>query len=211
MAMEPLFDPTQQKSPAQVRAEYAAAESPRQWLEREVADFFAQPATSSEERQELAESILEADSTAFSEFIETEFEEHDLVTLTITIADQHSKRETLAAFPGLPSPTSLLWACCQVAEPGNVVSVIHRFATGVEISMSAVWPFGMQEAVAMTTPDPEELADMYEDDEDEEDDETSGNSTTLVASAHQVAVAALGLIALGVVLARLVPSRRPRR
>ena len=207
--MDPLFDPLSAKSPQQVRAEFDSAKSPRQWLENEVADFFAEPRATADERLELAESILEADSNAFEEFLETEFDAHDLVALTISVCDHHTHHETIAAFPELPTPTTLLWTCCQVARPGNEIAVTHRFATGVEIVMSAKWPFGMQEAVAMTTPNPEGLANMYDDDDDADDDSNENSSSlSMVVSARQIGLVATGLVALGALLYRLTTNHR---
>lgn len=163
--MEPLFDPTRIKTQAQVLAEFEAADSIEDWIQAEVADFFANDDDSAEDRLTMADEILEVNDEAFDAFVEDQYMEHDLVSYTLAITNHDKALTTMSAFKHLPNPTTLLWLCCQTASVGDLIRVTHSFANGHEVVFGAVWPFGMHEAVMMTTPDPEAVAVAAEDDE----------------------------------------------
>jgi hypothetical protein len=212
--MEPLFDANDFKSHEQVLAEYERSESIGDWLRLELGDFFsAEPA----QRDEMVDGLLDADEVAFERFIDDEYDEHDLVSLTVAVSNGRDSKTTLAAFKSLPTPISLLVMCCHMCEVGDEVTVHHSFASGSEVTISSQWPFGMHEAVVMTTPNPSELSpnvggpeDTYTHDHsfDDEDGGVVLASLTLPQVLGAVGAAALGA---GMLLGALVMSRRRTR
>jgi len=162
--MEPLFDPSEPKPAAQVRSEYDSAESVDDWILREVADYFGNGSD-----VEAAEAILDGDSEAFDTFLRGQYDEHEMVSLTVRIHRSAEQRIAVSAFREVPSPTTLLWLCCQSCDVDDVVVVDHAFANGTSVEITSTWPFGMHEAVMMTSPNPEGLHDEIVDAHDSED------------------------------------------
>jgi hypothetical protein len=54
----------------------------------------------------------------------------------------------------LPHPVELLWIVANYAAPGDMVTVGHVHPWRKE-TVSAPWPFGMDTALIMTSPEPE--------------------------------------------------------
>ena len=158
--MEPPFVPETTKTPEQVRAEYRAADSETDWVLGEIADFFTDGARdlSDEERRAVAEQILTADGASFDRFLAGEYPEHAVVAVELRVSNYTQKTITVSAFATVPTPTSLLWLCTEHVALGEEVTLVQHMAGGTQYEISAYWPFGMHEAVLMTTPNPEGLA-----------------------------------------------------
>lgn len=155
--MDPFFNPAAIKPHQQIIEEYRRSESTEDWLVEEVADFFATSNDTDIEAIERACALIEADEEGFDKFAASERQDGDLLAFIVRI----TRAGTLVAhqnFAVVPTPTSLLQLCCEVAKEDDIVTVIHHLANDPDIAMSSAWPFGMYEAAMMSTPNPQELA-----------------------------------------------------
>jgi hypothetical protein len=140
------------KSKEQIAQEYHRS-SPEEWLEKEFGDFFSKMTDSKSTQEEAAAQALDRAIIGSEIFESQEVSGGELLGVSLRI----SGAEDVDCFFGstytmLPTPETLLMLCNVNCSPGERVDVTHYFANEIKIKFSSFWPFGMDTAVMMTTP-----------------------------------------------------------
>jgi len=133
-----------------VLADYEAAVSAHEWLRAEVARFLY-PDLSFADAYAGSLAHLEAAVADVDLLSKEQFEAGTLIGFELRLEDRGDVRKAL--FPRLPTPASLLLVCCDLAKPGDSVVVRHYIAHRDLIEMKTQWPFSMDVAVALVSPD----------------------------------------------------------
>lgn len=139
------------KPTEQVRAEYRAAPTPLEWLQQEIADYFAADAPDAPARATVVDAVRVTAEQSLHEWTSTQLGPSELTEFRFSVHDAAGD-ETYSVFTSLPSPLALLEAALAECDEGDLVRVQHRYAAGGEAQMEAIWPFGLDEAVRLTRP-----------------------------------------------------------
>jgi hypothetical protein len=140
------------KSADQVRAEFDAASDPDAWFIGELADFFAPDADDDDQRMERVGDVIDRLGAERELFLESVACRDDLVSVDIEFSEPGLEPYRTGTFTRMPSPAVLLEMCTVVCDPTDEVVVRHRYANGLVANLTAVWPFGMDDAVDPTAP-----------------------------------------------------------
>lgn len=136
------------KTDRQIRIEYLTSESEDEWLAEELADFFADGA----DRSDAAEQALARASHGFEDLMAYQITENDMVAFCISVlSSEGDELATTSFFSLVPSPETLLLYCSRTADPDDTVVVVFTYIDGLQLAFDAVWPFGMDKAVELTT------------------------------------------------------------
>lgn len=146
-----------ERSPQNIREQYREAGSPEEWVRREVGRFFHPDTDEVDLLSDLGDEGLSRDGESFDRFMQSGFQPDAVIALEIEIVSEDANR--LSSFSLIPTPAGLLWLCSQLCDVGDSVVVRHRFAAQKVVEIGAQWPFGMNEAVAMTSPHADQLVD----------------------------------------------------
>lgn len=152
------MDEFPRKTLPQIADEYRAAPNVQQWLLDEVADYLLDDVSDAAERATAVGDVLARLDDEGERFSAAALDADELVLFSVTL--QHQSGEvTHGDFSVMASPVLLLDTCASSSRPGDVVVVKHLYASGEGCEFAATWPFGMDLAVAMTTPMAETLAE----------------------------------------------------
>ena len=138
------------RSHGDVRADFESAVSAHEWLRAEVARFLY-PDLSFADAYAGSLTHLEAAIADVDLLSKEQFEAGTLIGFELRLEDRGDVRK--AMFPRLPTPAALLLVCCDLAKPGDSVVVRHYIAHRDLVEMKTQWPFSMDVAVALVSPD----------------------------------------------------------
>jgi hypothetical protein len=138
-----------QPSLAKTRSQFDAALSAHDWLRSEVSRFMFQDLP---EHEAFAGTLshLEQATKDLEILSGSQFESGDLMGFELRLGSSQDLRR--AFFDSLPTPAALMLLCCDRAEPGDHVVVVHHLAHQESVEMRSVWPFPMDVAVSMVSP-----------------------------------------------------------
>jgi len=142
------------RDPRDVRSEYESAPSPQEWWRVEVARFLY-PDVSFADAYAGSLSYMESVLKDVDTLSKEQFEAGTLIGFELRLESGAEVRK--AMFPRLPTPGALLWLCCDLAKPGDIIVVRHYIAHKDMVEMRAPWPFSMDVAVSLVSPDPAAL------------------------------------------------------
>lgn len=141
---------TPPRSLGATRADFDAAVSPHEWLRAEVARFLY-PDLSLADAYSGSLVHIESAVDDVDKLSKEQFEAGSLMGFELRLEAGSDVRRAL--FPRLPTPAGLLLVCCDLARPGDAVLVRHYIAHRDLVEMRTVWPFPMDVAVALVSPD----------------------------------------------------------
>jgi len=150
-----------QKSDRQIRIEYLTSETQDEWLQGELTDYFGELAPDGQ-AEFYGEAALERAEEGMEHFRESVVLETELVSYAVCVIDETAGRDDqqVAFFRSVPSPETLLLYLSKICSTDNKVVVVFTYIDGAQLAFDAVWPFGMDAAVALTSlPDLDALAE----------------------------------------------------
>jgi len=129
----------------------AASHPARQaWLLEELENWFAGDLADGRERRRIVASALRAATEDAHRWLDERAEPNALIRVDLRL--QGTDRERHSVFPTLPGPLTLLLICLDQCRVGDEVTVVQEFAKAGRVTSRATWPFGMDEAEALTRP-----------------------------------------------------------
>lgn len=138
------------RSHGEIRDDYESAVSAHDWLRMEVARFLY-PDLSPEDAYSGSLAHLESAIIDVVKLSKEQFDPGALIGFELRLESDGDVRKAL--FPRLPTPAALLVVCCDLAKPGDSVVVCHYIAHRDLVEMRTVWPFSMDVAVSLVSPD----------------------------------------------------------
>lgn len=175
------FESAATRSHEEVLAAYHAAEDLDDWLRHELAVFLDTGHDTAEDLAERVEGMLAMLEDRLEETQATVRDPDAMLGLEIEVLGPDGTRAMVLS--EVPHPVELLWTVAHHAYPGDVVRVSHHYTNNV-FSAARVWPFGVDDAVLLATPDPRSRAEA--------------GTTTAVIRVPPAAVAAGALLAAAV-------------
>lgn len=139
------------KSLEQVHREFRAAASPAAWLQGELADFFAEGVDDPDDREVVVEKVAASADRTLERWAASQLQGDELSEFRLIIVSPAGDG-TYSVFRALPSPMALLEVCSATCAEGDHVVIEQRYANGIEIRLQTLWPFGMDEAVRLSSP-----------------------------------------------------------
>ena len=131
----------------------AAAHPARQaWLLEELEQWFAGDLPDSRDRRRIVAQALRSATEDAHRWLDQRLRCDDLVRVDLRIEAAASPRHSV--FPSLPTPLGLLLICLDQCQVGDEVVLVQEHAKLGRIEARATWPFGMDEAEALTRPAP---------------------------------------------------------
>jgi hypothetical protein len=138
------------RSYGDVRIDFESAVSAHEWLRAEVARFLY-PDLSFADAYAGSLAHLESALADVDKLSKEQFAAGTLIGFELRLETRGEVRKAL--FPRLPTPAALLLVCCDLAKPGDSVVVRHYIAHRDLVEMKTQWPFSMNAAVALVSPD----------------------------------------------------------
>ena len=150
------------KSQEQVLAEFLAAESPGDWMISEVGGYLY-PESGEQDRGDWLDSVFDRVEEERRRFTSTHAGPQQITEFGLEVL-KSSTSVLNGTYTSLPSPVLLLELCLKIASVGDEVTIRHRYASGDACVFESQWPFGMDWAVAATTP----MGAIFQEEEDDE-------------------------------------------
>lgn len=149
------------KPQTQVLAEYLAASTPGHWMVDEVGEYLF-PDGDDVARENGLEDVFDRIDEERRRFSATHIGPSQLTEFSLLV-QQRGSTALEGKYAAFPSPVLLLELCLKLAEPGDQITVTHRYGSGDECRFESAWPFGMDWAVLSTTPMAERLSEELDD------------------------------------------------
>ncbi len=129
----------------------AASHPARQaWLLDELEHWFAHDRPNGRERRAIVRDALRQATDDARSWLAARCEPGDLVRVDLIVDGPRGHRHSV--FADLPTPLSLLLVCLDQCQVGDEVTVVQELAKAGRKRTTATWPFGMDEAEALTRP-----------------------------------------------------------
>lgn len=120
------------------------------WLLAELDRWFAGDRTDRAERRGIVRAALRSATVDAHRWLDERLDPHEVVRVDLTL--EGSGRHRHSVFPSLPGPLALLLICLDQCRVGDEVIVTQQLAKAGRVQARATWPFGMDEAEALTRP-----------------------------------------------------------
>lgn len=128
-----------------------AAHPARQaWLLQELEQWFASDLPDARQRRQVVGSALRSATTEAHHWLDQRLDSASIVRVDLHL--QGLDRERHSVFRALPSPLALLLICLDQCRVGDEVTISQCLAKAGRVEAKATWPFGMDEAEALTRP-----------------------------------------------------------
>ena len=149
MAPDPHV-PTEPLSPFQGGA--AAHPARQAWLLEELEQWFAGDLPDARDRRRIVARALRSATEDAHHWLDQRLPCDHLLRVDLHLCNKGSPRHSV--FPTLPTPLGLLLICLDQCQVGDEVVLVQELAKSGRVEARATWPFGMDEAEALTRPAP---------------------------------------------------------
>jgi hypothetical protein len=116
----------------------------------ELHAWFASDLTEAEDRRNVVRGALHTATEDARAWLADRLEPGALVRVDLLLDGPLGHRHSV--FTSLPTPLALLLICLDQCRDGDEVTVVQELAKCGRVRASATWPFGMDEAEALTRP-----------------------------------------------------------
>jgi len=131
----------------------AAAHPARQaWLLEELEQWFAGDLADGRDRRRIVAQALRSATEDAHRWLDDRLPGDHLVRVDLHLTTKTGPRHSV--FATLPTPLGLLLICLDQCQVGDEVVLVQEHAKLGRIEARATWPFGMDEAEALTRPAP---------------------------------------------------------
>ena len=120
------------------------------WLLDELDRWFADDRDDRSERRGIVRAALRAATVDAHRWLDERLAPDEVVRVDLQLDGPRGHRHSV--FPSLPGPLALLLICLDQCRVGDEVVVAQELAKAGRVEARATWPFGMDEAEALTRP-----------------------------------------------------------